>query len=79
MNQELLKLGIKEEEIGSWCSDLHVLKNEISTKFIDEYRYKQNVTTFRSQIDGLIWYDIPFAYVEYYSKRHKAKMNQKSE
>ena len=70
IKQQLLNLGMKEEEIGNWCSDLHVLKNDISTKFINEYEFKQNVKTFRSEIDGSIWYDVPFAYSEYYNERN---------
>jgi len=68
MYEELLSLGMQENELGNWCSDLHVLKNSISTKFINAYEFKMNVTTFRSEIDGLIWYDIPFAYTEYHTK-----------
>lgn len=71
MYQQLLELGMKESEIGNWCSDLHVLKNNISTKFVNEYEFKQNVKTFRSEIDGLMWYEIPFAYSEYYNDRSK--------
>lgn len=68
MYQELLSLGMKEEELGNWCSDLHVMKNAISDKFVNEYEFKMNVTKFRSEIDGLIWYDIPFAYTEYHNR-----------
>lgn len=69
IKEQLLILGMKENEIGNWCSDLHVLKNATSEKFINEYEFKNNVTTFRSEIDNLIWYDIPFAYTEYYKER----------
>ena len=71
MYEELLSLGMQEDQLGNWCSDLHVMKNEISTKYLKGYEFPQNITTFRSQIDGLIWYDIPFAYVEDYINRHK--------
>lgn len=68
MKKELLNLGMKEEEIGNWCSDLHVLKNDISEKFVSGYEFKQNVTAFRSEIDRKMWYDIPFAYTEYHNR-----------
>ena len=68
MYEELLNLGIKENELDHHCSDLYVLKNSISTKFVNDYEFKMNVTQFRSEIDGLIWYEIPFAYVEYHTK-----------
>ena len=66
--QELIFLGMKKNQIDNHCSDLYVLKNEISTNFVNNYEYKGNVGTFRSEIDGLIWYDIPFAYINEYHK-----------
>ena len=65
----LLEMGMEENEIDNHCSDLYVKKNDISTSFVNEYEFKQNVTTFRDQIEGQIWYDIPFAYSEYYINR----------
>jgi hypothetical protein len=67
--EKLLSMGMKEEEISNWCSDLYVKKNEISEKFVSEYEFKMNVKTFVSQIDKKIWYEIPFAYTEYYYKK----------
>ena len=75
IKEQLLKLGMTPEEISNHESDLYVLKNSISEKFISSYEYKQNVTTFRSQIDNKIWYDIPFGYmVEHYAKRNKKEV-----
>lgn len=71
IKKELLKLGIQENEIDSHCSDLYVKKNEISEKFINEYEYKQNVTTFTDNIEGKIWYEIPFANEEYFEGKIK--------
>jgi len=45
------------------------LKNSISESFVSGYEFKQNVKPFRSELDGKIWYDIPFAYTEYYKNR----------
>lgn len=69
--QTLLSMGMKETEIDNHYSDLYVLKNETSTKFVNELvdDFKRNVTTFVSQIDKKIWYDMPFMYVEYYENR----------
>jgi len=69
IKQQLSELGMKEEELGNYCSDLHVLKNSISESFVSGYEFKQNVKPFRSELDGKIWYDIPFAYTEYYKNR----------
>ena len=53
---------MEKKDIDNHCSDLYLRKNEISTKLVNEYEFKQNVTTFRDQIDNDIWYEIPFAY-----------------
>lgn len=55
--------------MDNWTSDLYVLKNEISTKFVESYEFKVNVTTFISEIEKNVWYDIPFAYSEYHNKK----------
>ena len=51
-------------------SDLYALMTVESMKIIDNYNYKSNVKTFKSQIDGKIWYDIPFAYKPFWNKSH---------
>ena len=58
--EQLTALGMKDEEISICHSDLHVLKNEISEKWLSTYEFKRNVKTYVSQIDQKIWYDIPF-------------------
>ena len=69
IREQLLELGMKQEEIDNHCSDLYVLKNFISDKFVSEYEFKSIVTTFRSELDKKLWYEIPFAYTEYYKNR----------
>lgn len=68
IREQLLKLGMRPEEIDNHSSDLYVLKNSISEKFVSEYEFKMNVTIFRDNIEGKIWYEIPFAYTEHYNK-----------
>lgn len=68
IHQEVLKAGI---EVGSHYSDLYVKVTPVSTEIVNQYEYKKNVTTFVSQIDGTLWYDIPFAYDGFFeSKGH---------
>lgn len=50
-------------------SDLYLRKTSLSTKLVDEYRFKQNVSTFRDGIENDIWYEIPFAYDPFWAKR----------
>lgn len=44
------------------CSDLYLFVNELTKKLVDKYEHKVSVTTFKSQTDGEMMYDIPFAY-----------------
>lgn len=66
LKEILINAGIKESEIDNHCSDLYVKVTEISKKVIDSYEYKQNVTTFTDEIEHKLWYDVAFAYPEYY-------------
>lgn len=68
IKEQLLKMGMKPEEIDNHNSDLYVFKNSISEKFVSEYEFKMNVTTFIDDIDHKVWYEIPFAYQEYYKE-----------
>lgn len=72
VKEQLLQLGMKEEHIDTHESDLYVLKNDTSEKWLSEYEFKGSVETFISEIDGQVWYDIPFGYAnEHYANRHK--------
>lgn len=63
--KELSKAGC---DLSSHCSDLYVPVNEVSRDIVNRYRYKGNVTTFKSEIDGVLHFDIPFAYYPYHTK-----------
>jgi len=55
-------------------SDLYVPVNEQTHAIVKAYRFASNVTTFVSNIDGKLWYDIPFAYLPYWeAKQAKQK------
>ena len=72
---ELLQLGMKENEIDSNYSDLYLLKNDISTKWIESYDFKKQVTTFVSEIDNKVWYEIPFGrFNEYVQDKKGGKL-----
>ena len=59
---ELIQLGIKNNEIDHHESDLYVIKNEVSSAWVTQYQFKENVEIFTSELDGQKWFDIPFAY-----------------
>ncbi len=62
-------LNIPEKDIGNWCSDLHIKQSkEVEEWLKTNYEYYNNVEKFVSGIDGEMWLDIPFAYIEYYNK-----------
>ncbi len=73
--ETLLSMGMKEEELDNHFSDLYVLKNDISTKFVDEYKFKRRVTTFVSQIDKKVWYELHGACEEYFTRTVKTLRN----
>lgn len=50
-------------------SDLHAKVTPESTAIIDAYRWKWKVRTFKSNIDGALWYDVPFAWLLWYEGR----------
>lgn len=57
--QMLVSAGI---EVSSHASDLYFPVTEESRRILERYEFKQNVTTFRNNIDGKLWYDAPFAF-----------------
>jgi hypothetical protein len=69
---QLIKAGIKPEQMGNHASDLYVEVNDISKAIIKDYQFKQNVTTFHSNIDGKLNYEIPFAYTPSWDKNQKS-------
>ena len=56
-------------EMGCHESDLYLKVTPESKELIKNYSYRPNVTTFISQIDKALWYDIPFAYQPFWEKR----------
>jgi len=60
-----------KQEIDHHESDLYVKVTDISKEIVEEYKYKTIVTTFISQIDNCLWYDIPFAYKPFWDKKFK--------
>jgi hypothetical protein len=51
-------------------SDLYIPANEQTCVLLDNMVRKPfGITTFVSQIDGKLWYDIPFAYIPWMRDR----------
>lgn len=47
--------------------------NEQTKKLIAAYEFKTNVTTFTNQVEGGLWYDIPFAYLPAWEAKSTSK------
>ena len=56
-------------EITNHESDLYVKVCDDSTKIVNEYKFKSNVTVFRDNVTGCLYYDIPFAFDPFYKKQ----------
>lgn len=67
--------GIYEKLLAAGCemsnheSDLYVKATETAREILKGYEHRENVTTFKNNIDGLTWYDVPFAYTPWWDKR----------
>jgi hypothetical protein len=62
-----LKKVMAPGEIDHHYSDLYVLANEKSLALLKEC--KAHWSMFKSNIDGKMWYDIPFGYDPYWEQR----------
>jgi hypothetical protein len=47
---------------ASHCSDLYVPVTKETTKILKDHPMGINATTFTNQVEGGLWYDVPFAY-----------------
>lgn len=54
--------SVPDSDIDHWNSDLYLRKTPETEAIIDGYEFKGQVTTFVDEIDGDVWYEIPFAY-----------------
>ncbi len=64
--EEIKKVGV---EYSSWQSDLYFPKNKTTDEIVSRYEFKGNVTTFKDNITGNTWYDVPFAYDPFWESK----------
>jgi hypothetical protein len=57
--QELKAAGVP---LASHESNLYAKATPEARKILQGYEFKNNVTAFINQVEGGIWFDIPFAY-----------------
>jgi len=63
---QVIERGIQHSQHES---DLYLPVNTETMALIKDYRFRSNVTTFRSNIDGKLWYDVPFAYLPFWEAK----------
>jgi hypothetical protein len=54
--------NLPARDIDHHRSDLYLRVTPASTVLVNEYEFKNQVTTFKDNIEHVLWYDIPFAY-----------------
>ena len=71
VEQELrTNLGLTDSDFAYHESDLYVRATpEVRAYLKENYQFWSIVTTFKCQIDGLMWFDIPFAHDKFWNKR----------
>ena len=70
MKKDLYKEALEKmdkKDIDTYCSDLYLKVNNISKELIENYKFKDSVSTFIDDIDKELWYDIPFGYMDEYT------------
>lgn len=63
--------SMPKNEIDHWQSDLYLKATPISEKLVDEYEWRGSVTTFLDQVEGKLWYEIPFAFTPYWENPYE--------
>jgi hypothetical protein len=65
---EVVQMNIPHD---SHASDLYLPVNKQTRDLLKTYEFLANVQIFVSQIDGKLWYDVPFAYRPYWDSKTK--------
>lgn len=63
--EEMRRAGV---ELSSHESDLYARVCDESRHIVENYEFRESVQIFSSQIDGMLWYDIPFAFDPFWDR-----------
>lgn len=66
--EKMVQSGVR---IENHCSDLYVPKNETTDEIVQLFAYRTITETFMDNIDGTLWYNIPFCYDPYWIEKSK--------
>ena len=67
LHQQLLAAGV---DVDSHESDLYAMVTPESRRIVEESGHGS--TMFRSEADGKLWYDLPFAFDPFWAKRQRS-------
>ncbi len=67
---EIAAANMDPEHIGHYCSDLYLLVNSASSLIVGALDNRALLSVFRSQIDGKLWYELPFCYIPGWTRDH---------
>jgi len=59
-------LPSKDIDHARFSSTLYLRRTPASKALTDEYEFLNQVTAFRDQIEHVMWYEIPFAYMPFW-------------
>lgn len=74
----ILAKELPAEDIDHHNSDLYVRKTPKSTEIINKLTNKSLLSTFKDNIDGDIWYELPFCYTPYFGESKELTETVKS-
>jgi hypothetical protein len=60
---EIAAANMDPEHIGHYESDLYLKVNSASSIIVSALDNRALLNTFRSNIDGALWYELPFCYI----------------
>jgi len=60
---EIAAANMDPEHIDHYCTDLYLKVNSASSIIVSALDNRALLNTFRSNIDGALWYELPFCYI----------------
>ena len=66
--EQVIELNIEHDH---YYSDLYIPVNDTTRDLVASYGHTIDFEFFSSNIDGKLWYDIPFSYDPYWQKLEK--------
>lgn len=72
IKEHLLSLGMKEADFDRYYSDLYIRLTPISAQWRKNFKYKNQTSIFRDNIEGERWIEVPFGAFDEYMEARKA-------